>query len=68
MTLFWLIFACVCLAGCAVAWRWCGRAAGLFIFVLVIAGVALHFSGYNGHESQIAPTRIEDIFRPVGAQ
>lgn len=64
--LFWFVFACVCLAGCAAAWRWCGRAAGLFVCVLVIVGVALHFSGYN--ESQIAPARIEDMFRPVGAQ
>lgn len=64
--LFWFVFACVSLVACAAAWRWCGRAAGLFVFVLVIAGVALHFSGYN--ESQIAPTRIEDMFRPVIAQ
>lgn len=65
MTLFWLIFACVSLAGCAAAWRWCGRAAGLFVFVFVIAGVALHFSGYNSESHQIAPVRIEDMFRPV---
>lgn len=66
MTLFWLIFACVSLAGCVAAWRWCGRAAGLFVCVLVIVGVVFHFSGDNG--SQIAPTRIEDMFRPVAAQ
>lgn len=68
MTLFWLVFACVCLAGCAAAWRWCGMAAGLFVFVLAIAGVALHVSGYNNESHQIAPTRIEDMFRPVVAQ
>lgn len=68
MTLFWFVFACVSLVACVAAWRWCGRAAGLFVFVLAIAGVALHVSGYNNESHQIAPTRIEDMFRPVVAQ